>query len=497
MNKRGSGILLHITSLPSPFGIGDLGPWAYRFVDFLARSRQSFWQILPLNPTDLLSGNNPYSSPSAFAGNTLLISPELMSREGFLTKDEIETIPHFPQEVVDYDKVSEYKTRLFSRAFERFKKRKNKDYRGFCARNSYWLNDFTLFLAIKEYFKGQVWKEWPVPVRERKIPVLRKLKQELRDKIEQEKFLQYVFSRQWSALKSYGNRKGIRIVGDIAIYVNYDSADVWANPEIFKLDQKRRPVVVSGVPPDYFSATGQLWGNPIYRWKKIKETGYSWWVQRIRHNLKLFDISRIDHFRGLVAYWEVRAGEKTAINGKWIRGPGKDFFKALLEEMPSLPIIAEDLGIITQEVRDTMAYFGFPGMKVLLFAFGNDDPRHPYLPHNHEANCVVYTGTHDNNTVRGWFEDEASEDEKRRVFRYLDRELSVNEIHWEFVKLAHGSPANTAIIPMQDILGLGKEARMNIPATVRGNYLWRLIPEQLTPSLAERLSEITEFYSRG
>jgi 4-alpha-glucanotransferase len=312
-----------------------------------------------------------------------------------------------------------------------------------------------------------------------------------------EKFFQYIFFKQWLALKSYCNSKNIQIIGDMPIYMNYDSCDVWANPEIFKLNEEKQPASVSGVPPDYFSATGQLWGNPVYNWEVLKQTQYSWWIKRVEHNLKFFDILRLDHFRGFVGYWEIPSGEETAINGKWVAAPAEEFFGTLLKHFPGLPIIAEDLGEITPDVREVMSRFGFPGMKILIFAFGDDLPVHPYAPHNYTENCLVYTGTHDNNTVKGWFRKEASLQLRNRLSAYLGHEASEDRIHWELIRLAMMSIARIAIIPMQDLLGLGEEARMNQPATIEGNWSWRLLPEQLTPTVTNKLTEMTEIYGRG
>ncbi|TSA09367.1 MAG: 4-alpha-glucanotransferase [Deltaproteobacteria bacterium] len=499
MKRRGSGILLHITSLPSFYGIGDLGPSAYQFVDFLSETKQSFWQILPLKPTSTAHGNSPYSSFSAFAGNTLLISPERLVEEGLLSKADIKDHPSFPDETVIYKTVTEYKTELFRAAYGNFKKRRQKDYGfvEFCNENRYWLDDYVLFVTLKESFGGAVWSEWPEDIRDRKGEIRKELKGKLKDKIEMGKFLQYVFYKQWHSLRAYCNSKDIQIIGDIPIYVNYDSADVWANPRIFKLDENRRPTFMAGVPPDYFSSTGQLWGNPVYNWDFLRETEYAWWIRLIEHNLKLFNIIRLDHFRGLVAYWEVPAGEETAINGRWVEVPARDFFDKLLKRFSSLPIIAEDLGIITPDVKEIVDLYGFPGMKLLLFAFGDDVATNPYVPHNHVKNCVVYTGTHDNNTAKGWFRKEARPEDKRRLFQYLGRKVTEETVRQEFVRMAMMSVADLVIIPMQDILGLGEEARMNTPSTANGNWEWRLLPGQLTPSVAGELSEVTKIYGRA
>jgi len=498
MNKRASGILLHITSLPSPYGIGDMGPEAYRFADFLAKAKQDFWQILPLNPTERIYGNAPYYSIAAFASNPLLISPELLIQDNLLTTADCEPVPNGPQGRVDYEIVVPYKERLFTIAYKHFAKTKDRDeYERFCSQNASWLEDFALFVALKGHFQGHAWSEWPPEVRNRQPEALQSMKEDLHEGIEQEKFLQYLFFRQWFALKGYCDEKGVQIIGDIPIYVDYDSVDVWTHPEIFKLDADGQPEAVAGVPPDYFSATGQLWGNPVYRWDVLKERKFDWWIQRMGHTLNLFDVVRIDHFRGLVAYWEVPAGEETAINGQWVEAPVYDFFDALRAQFPSLPVIAEDLGVITPDVREVMQHFGLPGMKVLLFAFGEDNPKHPYLPHNYEKNAVVYTGTHDNNTVRGWFEKEAKPADKKRLVRYLGHKTSAQAIPWELIRLAMESKANLALIPMQDILGLGEEARMNLPATGEGNWEWQLASGQLTPEVTEKLRAMTEKYGRS
>ncbi len=499
MSKRGSGILLHVTSLPSPYGIGDFGSGAFEFVDFLAHTKQSYWQILPLNAINSAYDISPYHTVSAFACNVYLISPEVMIQDDLLDENDLEPRPDFSLGRVDYESVIDYKNRLFQKAFGHFKKRKTKNdkFEKFCTEHSSWLEDFALFMALKRSFRGKVWSEWPVKIKNRDPEAIQSAKKKLHDKIEMEKFLQFIFDKQWRRLKHYCRKKKIQIIGDMPIYVDYDSVSCWTHPEIFKLDKKRRPLAVAGVPPDYFSRTGQLWGNPVYRWDVLKEKKYDWWIRRIERSLKLYDIIRIDHFRGFVGYWEVPAARKTAIRGKWKKAPAYDFFNHLKKNFHRLPIIAEDLGFITPKVRDVMNHFGIPGMKVLLFAFGRDDPNHPYLPHNYEKNCVVYTGTHDNNTVRGWFESEVKSREKKRVFRYLDLEVKKQEIHWEFVKLAMMSRANTAIIPMQDILGLGGGARMNLPATKKGNWKWRLLPEQVTSPLVEKLLEITEISGRA
>jgi 4-alpha-glucanotransferase len=499
MEHRRSGILLHMTSLPSPFGIGDLGPWAYRFADFLSQSRQTYWQVLPINPTDQAMGNSPYSSPSAFAGNKLLISPQRMIESGFLTQEDVGTIPPFPDERCDFSSLIPYKNQLLHLAYERFKNTRHQesDYEVFCQKNSEWLDDFALFMVIKHYSGGVIWGEWEPELRDRKGSSLKKIEADYRDELEREKFFQYLFFKQWLDLKLYCNQKGIELLGDLPIYVNYDSVDVWKHPELFKLTGERKPLVVAGVPPDYFSKTGQLWGNPIYRWEALRRTRYRWWFQRISHNLQFVDALRIDHIRGFVSFWEIPAHEKTAVNGHWVKGPADHFFSALLKRFPTLSLVAEDLGIITPDVKEMMERFGFPGMKVLVFAFGGELATHPYLPHNYTSNSIVYTGTHDNNTARGWFEKETSSEDRQRLFRYLSREIAADQVPHELIRLAMMSVAKTAMIPMQDVLGLGQEGRMNYPSVAQGNWEWRLLPGQLTDGVAQFLRDLTETCGRA
>ncbi len=495
MKFRGSGILLHITSLPSPYGIGDLSPEAYRFVDFLSENKQSFWQILPLSMTDPAFGNTPYNSISAFAGNSLLISPALLIVEGLLHKEDVEPMPSFKADRIDYPAVTAYKNKIMNMAYEQFKQNgKDNDYEKFCSINAFWLDDFALFKSIKAEQEGKVWSRWPKGLKDRQKEEIDKASDRLRDWIEREKFLQYIFFRQWGALKHRCNDHNIKVIGDIPIYVNYDSADVWSNPGIFKLDQNKQQISSAGVPPDYFSATGQLWGNPIYNWDVIRESGYSWWIQRLCHVLGLVDVLRIDHFRGLITYWEVPAGEKTAVNGKWLEAPAEDFLSTIFRRFSCISIIAEDLGIITADVREVMEKFGIPGMRVLLFAFGEGLPRNPYAPHNNIKNCVIYTGTHDNNTSKGWFEHEAKPGDIERLSKYVGHEITAENVSRELIRLAMMSVADTAIIPMQDILSLGEEARMNHPSTTEGNYQWRMLPEQM--KAIGLLKELTELYGR-
>lgn len=498
MSARQSGILLHIASLPSPYGIGDLGAGAYQFADFLHKTRQRLWQILPLGLTLPTYAHSPFHAPSAFAFNWLLISPEQMIRDGMADPADLPSLPDFPRDRVDYPTVTAFKEEFLERVYRRFQTRgPDSEFEEFCARSACWLDDFALFSAVKTRFQNRTWSEWPLEIRDRHPEALKTLSRELSEAIEKEKFLQFVFCRQWFALKNYCNERGIRLFGDMPIYVSYDSSDLWAFPEIFKLDQDKRPYVVAGVPPDYFSQTGQLWGNPIYNWDALKAMEYDWWIRRIEHNLNCFDWVRIDHFRGLVAYWEIPSGEESAINGAWESAPAVDFFAAVLKKNPGASIVAEDLGYITPDVREVMDRFNFTGMKLLVFGLEGDLPANPYAPHRHIQNCVLYTGNHDCNTVRGWFENNLSPEGKEQLFRYLGRKLSAQEISWELVRLAMMSVADTAILPAQDILGLGEEARMNRPATTTGNWQWRLLPECLDPDLAQRLLGITELYGRA
>lgn len=498
MNKRGSGILLHITCLPSGFGIGDLGPKAYEFADFLTESRQQYWQILPLNPTELIHHNSPYHSCSAFAGNILLISPAILEEKGFLDGEALAQIPDFPPGRVDFATVTRFKQELLQKAYIKFiHQTRPRDYQDFCQQNACWLEDYALFTVLKKYFGGRVWSDWPVELRDRQDEAIKRVQEDNAEALEKVRFEQYLFFTQWQALKGYCNEKGIRVFGDMPIYVVYDSVDVWTHPDIFNLDENKKPGTVSGVPPDYFSQTGQLWGNPVYKWEVLKERRYEWWINRMEHNLKLFDLIRVDHFRGLVAYWEVPAGEENAVNGQWVQVPTDDFFEKIFERIPRTSIIAEDLGLITSDVEEVMQRLGLPGMKVLLFAFNDDPATNPYAPHNHVPHCVVYTGTHDNNTARGWFEKEMSEEMKKKLIHYLGREVTAENIHLELIRLAMMSVAEMTIIPLQDLLGLDERSRMNLPASKKGNWQWRLLPDRINESSGRLLKELTEIYGRA
>jgi len=498
MDRRASGVLLHLTSLPSGHGIGDLGPEARRFVDLLAGAGQTYWQVLPLHPTDTAFGNSPYHSPSVFAFSSLLISLEDLVRDGLLGESDLGTPPAAPPERVDHERVTAWKTPLVERACEAFlASRRGPAFERFCAGNAAWLDDYAAFVAFKDHFGGRAWTDWPEEVRDRRPRALASLKNALCREMDMEKARQFLFARQWTRLRARCRARGVRIFGDMPIYVDHDSADVWADPGLFKLDAGKRPAAVAGVPPDYFSATGQLWGNPVYNWEALEKRSFDWWVRRMKHNLRLFDLVRIDHFRGLVGYWEVPAGDPTAATGRWVAAPARALFLRLQRAFRDLPVIAEDLGTITPDVREVMARFGFPGMKVLLFAFGGDDPDHPYLPHTYEKNCVVYTGTHDNNTARGWFEIEAGPLEIARLSRYTGRRVEAASVASELVRLAMMSPADLAVVPAQDLLGLGAEARMNKPATTGGNWEWRLRPGELEAACSRRLAELTASSGRS
>ncbi len=492
LNSRASGVLCHVSSLPSPFGIGDLGPEAYRFVDFLARSGQRFWQVLPVNPTDPVLSNSPYSSSSAFAFNTLFISPEGLFEDGLLDRKDIEAMRGAESDV-DYHAVAKAKNAMLLKAWKLYRGRSIaiRDFDRFCHEQRYWVEDYALFVVLKRRFKKAGWSEWPKQYRDREAEAIAAFARDNAQELLAEKFYQFLFYRQWMRLQNYCSMQGVGLIGDIPIYVNNDSVDVWVNPEFFKLDQDKRPTVVAGVPPDYFSEDGQRWGNPVYHWDRFLETGFAWWVGRLGHNLALFDAVRIDHFRGFCQCWEIPAEEKTARNGAWCDVPGAELFSELSRRFPSLPIIAEDLGIITQDVDDLKDKFGFPGMRVIQFAFHNEYKKSRDLPDNYIPTSVAYTGTHDNNTVRGWYEYDITPLEKENMLEYFGREIPADDIHWELIRLAFNSVSNLVIVPVQDLLGLNKEARMNKPSTVKGNWKWRLRSGLLTRQLSEKLRKIT------
>lgn len=494
MFKRKSGILMHITSLPSKYGIGSLGSEAYEFVKFLVKSGQRLWQILPLGPTGY--GDSPYQCFSAFAGNPLLIDIDRLVERRLLSRSDIPK-EEFDDGFVDYGKVINFKYGVFRKAFEKFKRDNSylkNSFQIFQKDNSWWLEDFSLFMAIKSHYGGKSWLEWDTDIKFRKADAIRYYKDKLKDEIEFHKFLQFIFFDDWMELKSFANRNGVEIIGDIPIFVAMDSADTWSNTDIFMFDDNLTPTKVAGVPPDYFSATGQLWGNPLYDWDKLKATNYAWWVERVRMSLKMYDYIRIDHFRGFAGYWAVPYGSETAVNGRWEKAYGDELFTVITENLgKNLPIIAEDLGVITPDVVELRDKFGFPGMKVLQFAFNNWQDN-DYLPHNYNVNSVVYTGTHDNETTVGWFKT-LSDDDKSYVMKYIGVK-SDKEIHWGMIKLAISSSAVFSIIPMQDVLGLGSEARMNRPGVAYGNWSWRVRKEQITKKISERLYELSRLYSR-
>ena len=465
ITKRASGLLLHITSLPSKYGIGDLGPGACKFAEFLTRAKQRYWQMLPLNPITLRQNPySPYNCISAFAGNTLLISPDWLYQQGLLLKEELQDCPWFAESRVEYPKVVSYKTKLLNAAYERFKSLKRQsDYEQFCVENVTWLDDFALFVTLRRHFGRILWCDWPAKLRDRKKDAIKTAIDGFAEAIDRGKFLQYLFFKQWFALKQYCRRRRIKLIGDIPIYVAYDSADVWGNPEIFKLTKAKKPRFIAGVPPDMFSKTGQLWGNPVYDWAALKDAKYRWWHERIKHNLNLFDVVRIDHFRGFFAYWQVPAGSKIAANGKWVKCPYEDFFNTLFKRFFPQSIIAEDLGLITSDIKTFMKEHHLTGMRVLQFGFDGNLAKNPHFPANHRKNTITYTGTHDNNTAAGWFAKDANAEQKKILFACLGRKVSTHQINWELIKLAMSSVANLAIIPVQDCLGLGESARMNRP----------------------------------
>ncbi|MEN2998432.1 MAG: 4-alpha-glucanotransferase [Brevinematia bacterium] len=494
MFPRSSGILLHITSLPGKYGIGSLGNEAYEFVKFLVISGQRLWQILPLGPTGY--GDSPYQCFSAFAGNPLLIDIDRLIQRKLISKADI-PLEQFSEEYVDYGKVIKFKYEIFRKAFDNFKKREDflkGSFSRFCKANSWWLEDFSLFMALKSHFGWKSWLEWEDDIKFRRRNAVDYYERLLEEEIEFHKFLQFIFFDDWFELKAFANRNGVEIVGDIPIFVAMDSADTWSNTDIFMFDENLTPIKVAGVPPDYFSPTGQLWGNPLYDWDKLRETNYEWWIARVKMSLKMYDYVRIDHFRGFAGYWAVPYGSETAVNGKWEKAYGDELFTVVQEVLGrNLPIIAEDLGVITPDVVALREKFCFPGMKVLQFAFNNWQDNE-YLPHNYDRNCVVYTGTHDNDTTVGWFRTISDEDRKY-VMKYVGIS-NEKEINWALIRLAISSSAVFSIFPMQDILGLGSEARMNKPGVAYGNWSWRVRKDQITEKVAEKLYSLSKLYSR-
>jgi 4-alpha-glucanotransferase len=502
---RASGILLHPTSLPGRFGIGDLGDEAYGFADFLVASGQSLWQVLPLGPTGY--GDSPYACYSAFAGNTLLISPDRLREEGLLTKNDLEGISSVPADRIDFEVAHKTKNLILDKAFASYQHSTDTEFRSafetFAEQNASWLDDYALFRALKSTHGGVAWHEWDRPLVQREPAALARARHELHDQIEAHKFFQFLFFRQWFALKAYCNARGISVIGDIPIFVAQDSADVWTNPDQFKLDQEGRPLVVAGVPPDYFSATGQFWGNPLYNWDRMLADGFKWWIERVRATLQTVDIARVDHFRGFAACWEIPGGDKTAERGRWVEAPGRELFAAIRKALGELPIIAEDLGVITPDVEKLRDDSGFPGMRILQFGFSSDT-KSIDLPHNYHRNVVVYTGTHDNDTTVGWFNSVAGagstrtaaqiNSERNFCMKYLNTDG--HEIEWDLIRSVLASVADTAVVPLQDLLGLGNEARMNLPNSTQGNWAWRFNEGAVTAAHSERLREMTDTYGR-
>lgn len=494
--ERSAGILLHPTSLPSRYGIGDLGNDAYRFIDFLESAGQKLWQVFPLGQTGY--GDSPYQCFSAFAGNPLLISPDKLKDENLLSQDDLKNIPEHNPSEVDYGEVIDFKFDLFKKAFKNFtagKGEESKDFKKFLNLQKEWLDDFAFFMAAKTYHDDKLWTEWDKDLVIRKSSALKKWQEKLSEGILYNKFIQYIFFKQWDELKKYVNKRGIKIIGDMPIFVAYDSADVWANNKLFSVDKEGKLEFVAGVPPDYFSETGQLWGNPLFKWDEMEKDDFHWWRRRIHSLLELVDIIRIDHFRGFDAYWQIPADAPTAQKGKWIKAPGEKFFKTLIEYSGELPIIAEDLGVITKSVRDLRDKFNLPGMKILQFAFGTD-MEDRFLPHNYLPNSLVYTGSHDNDTTRGYFEKEKFADND--IYQHAQNYMNYygDDIVFELIRLAYSSVADMVIIPMQDILNLGSEARMNYPGKPAGNWKWRFTWEQMPFGTADKYKYLAELYER-
>ncbi|MEI7830823.1 MAG: 4-alpha-glucanotransferase [Prolixibacteraceae bacterium] len=493
LHKRVSGVLLHPSSLPGKFGIGSLGAGAYSFVDWLCDAGQRIWQILPLGPTDW--SHSPYQAYSAFAGNPDLIDLDFLVRDGYLGKGLIENPPAFPSRKIDFKKVLPYRDRLLKMAFDQFKVSggfKTQGYHDFWDQHWWWLESWSLFNACRKHLPGADWSEWEEDLRLRDSTALINNMTKFEEEVNFSRFLQYIFFAQWFALKNYANSKGISIFGDIPLYVAFNSSDVWSNQSLFLLDENRQPTFVGGVPPDYFSETGQLWGNPLFDWNSMKDRGYDWWMARLHFNLRMFDMVRIDHFRGLESFWAIPSGEKTAINGSWMKANGAEMLQLLQRQIGSLPIVAEDLGLITPEVDQLRKEFNLPGMKVLQFAF-SADADNTHLPHNYSGDFVAYTGTHDNNTSIGWLKS-LKREEKAKVYSYLGTETLDS---WNLIRKVEESVAQMAIVPMQDILGLDGNARMNKPGTTKGNWLWRMDPELLKKEQGTHLRELTQLYGRN
>lgn len=503
MFERSSGILMHISSLPSEYGIGDFGRKAYEFIDFLNYTGQKLWQILPMGPTGY--GDSPYQSYSAFAGNFFFLDMEEFVENGYIKYEDLEPLKKINyDDNLDYGQVREEKSKLLKKIYEFFEERLNKDdelkrnFEEFNKKNSYWLDNYALYMVLKDKFNGLPWQKWPKGYKnknEKKIILCKNSEK----KLGYYKFLQYTFYRQWFKLKEYAKEKNVKIIGDIPIFVATDSADTWGHPEIFQFTKSRKPKRIAGCPPDYFSKTGQLWGNVLYDWKKLKKSGYKWWIDRVRFCFDIYDIVRIDHFRGFESYWSIKYGAKTAIKGHWEKGPGMDLFRAIEKKLGKLPIIAEDLGLLTPKVKKLLKRSGYPGMKILEFAFDGEDS--DYLPHKYEKNSVAYTGTHDNNTVVGWYKGISSET-KYKCDEYLKEWLEKRErdswspIEWRFIETLWSSKSNMVLVQMQDLLGLDEKSRMNTPSTVGINWKWRLQEKDITAEMVSRLIEITKLFER-
>jgi 4-alpha-glucanotransferase len=475
-----------------------MGSEAYRFVDFLEQAGQSYWQVLPLNPTFEKGGYSPYKALSAFAGNPFLISPELLYKDGLIDKKELKNSPGFSKTKVDFDKAANYKFAILDSVFEKYNKiARRKSFSRFCRKNKGWLDDYAVFLTLRKHFNEKLWCNWDKDIRDRNPQALKQVRKTLKEEIDREKLYQYLFFSQWNSLKRYCRKKGIRIIGDMPIYVDMESADAWANPELFKLTKSKKPRFIAGVPPDLFSSTGQLWGNPVYNWSRLKKDNYKWWIARLKHNLNMCDLLRLDHFRGFAAYWQVPSNHKTAKYGRWVKAPGEDFLKTVYRKIPDAQIIAEDLGHITDDVKDLIAEFNLPKMKVLHFAFGDDSGKNSYLPHNHTPNSLVYTGTHDNNTTKGWFENELGKGQKKFLSEYTGQNINSKNVCDILIRTAMKSVSKISIIPVQDMLSLGQTARMNTPSKSSGNWRWRLDSLKKLENNGDRLARLTQIYGRS
>lgn len=498
LDARAAGILLHITSLPSAYGIGDLGPEAIRFADFLNRSGQRYWQMLPLNPTGPSQLYSPYSATSSMAGNILMISPEQLVSDGMLSKKDIKPFLTVPGAKVDFRKAYIVRKKLLPLAYHRFNqdKRSQSSFNQFWKKHQYWLEDFALYSVLKEINNDIPWYKWPATWRKRDQMALAKFSGDNEEAIRYQGWLQYIFFMQWERLKSYCNERGIYMYGDVPFYVSYDSADVWSHPELFNIDSNGKMKGVAGVPPDYFNENGQLWGMPTFRWDVLKKTGYRWWIERIRANMGLFDVLRLDHFRAFADYWEVPASHKNAKRGKWVTGPGDDFFINIQKAIGKLPFIAEDLGDINDAVYKLRDGFRMPGMKVLQFAFGDNLPTSDYIPHNYTSNFVVYTGTHDNNTTRGWYRKDIGEKERKQISAYSGQQVNERNVSEILSRTAYASAARLAIVPLQDVLSLNENARMNTPASLANNWQWRFKAGALTSQLEKKLKEWVWLFGR-